>query len=197
VDGPLDWTTWAAQVREKVGGPDLERRLGLAREDGDTLAELQTAVRYADAGYKVELLVAVENKGVKNPDLKVQHAGKDATWVEVKHRVGGSMTKDSLDRAVAAANKQIRGARKEIARRGHIVIDASTVPGLMSPVDVERFLNGKMTNTDSTSPRLLRIDYIEVLYRDPGSGHLTRSSITRGADGRTARVVTEGREERR
>jgi hypothetical protein len=67
----------------------------------------------------------------------------------------------------------------------------------MSPVDVERFLNGKMTNTDSTSPQLLRIDYLEVLYRDPGNGHLMRSSMTRGADGRTARVVTEDCEERR
>jgi hypothetical protein len=197
VDGPLDWTTWTAQVREKLGGPDLERRLQLAREDDATLAELQTAVRYADAGYKVELLVPLENKGVKNPDLKVQYAGKDATWVEVKHRVDGSMTKNFLDDVVKAANEQIRGARKEIADRGHIVIDASTAPGLMSPVDVERFLNGKMTNTDSTSPQLLRIDYLEVLYRDPGNGHLMRSSMTRGADGRTAPVVTEDCEERR
>jgi hypothetical protein len=199
VDRPLDWTSWAAQVREKVAGPDLERRLGLAPTGDASLAELQTAVRYADAGYKVEVLVAVENQGVKNPDLKVQHVSKgDATWVEVKHRGDDDpMTKNFLDDVVTEANKQIKGAHKETAGRGHIVIDASTVPGLMSPVDVERFLNGKMTNTDSTSPRLLRIDYIEVLYRDPGNGHLMRSSMTRGADGRTAQVVTEDCEERR
>jgi hypothetical protein len=196
VDGAVDWTTWTAQVREKVGGPDLERRLGLAREHSPTLAELQTAVRYADAGYEVELLVAVENERVRNPDMKVQHPDWEVpTWVEVKHRAYPALTKNSLNYVITEANKQIRGAGMETVYRGHIVVDASTAPGKITPPEMERFLNGKLTSTDSHAPQLLQIDYIEVLYRDPIHGRLLRSSIMRGSDGRTAAPFTEDCEE--
>jgi hypothetical protein len=197
VDGPVDWTTWAAQVREKVGGPDLERRLGLAREgDSDTLAELRTAVRYADAGYEVELLVALENEGVSNPDMRVRHPDWEVpTWVEVKHRAYPALTYNSLNYAITQANKQIRGAGIEKVRRGHIVVDASTAPGRMTPAQMEQFLNGKLTGIDSRSPQLLQIDYLEVLYRDPTDGALLRSSIMRGSDGQTTAPFTEDCEE--
>ncbi len=196
-DGSIDFNAWEERLRDKGVGGDLEGRLARARAgEADVIAELRTAERYADAGYRTDLAAPQENAGIRNPDIDTQFPdttppADQPLKVEVKSRTENPLTRNSLNTSIDVANDQIRQAGPG-GGRGDIVVDASEAPPGMTSEDVGARLRGKMRGAPGEPGAQLRsIDYLEVVYRDPADGLLKRTFMVRTTDGTVNGPFTE------
>lgn len=195
-DGEIDWAAWRARLASKGIRGDLDARINRAMtatgsDRTSAVAELQAAERYADAGYRVDLIEA-DNRpdvpGIRYPDMTVRAPGSDAPiHVEVKSATQ-PISMDRLGSTFRSANAQIKGAEgsaQSAQQTGDIVYDGSSAPGQgLDQSGVEQFLRKGVTET-----QFRQVRYAEVIYRD--GGILKRSFIIRNPDGSVGPVMTQ------
>ena len=202
--GSIDFAAWEARLRAKgiKGLPDSELVKKITEAGAgnkDSQAELRLAERYADAGYKVEIVRPKAETPAGDtpvideplsPDLRIQLPGETtAARVDVKFREPGKpITKNNLNSRINHANDQIRQSHEG---HGDIISDCSEAgPGGLDRTGIENYLNGKMSgNRTDPNARLSNVDYLEIIYRD--GPVLKRSFMVRTADGNVNGPYTE------
>jgi hypothetical protein len=174
VKGDID----AIIARAKVGGADAQAAAG----------ELRSFERAQIRGHQVEVLTPPAgpgaHQGQKTPEAKLEH-GAAQFALETKTATEPP-AQGTVNKHVDKAYKQIKASNL----LGQISLDWTGVElrysaDFKTATDVERYVNGKMTNG-----QLRQVQYFEIVWKD-GSGETWVTSRARGADGAVGSVTTE------
>jgi len=197
LEGPLDATgaldvdAWVRQLKANGVAGDLDaiaaRAKGAGHDAIAARAELRAAARAFSRGEDVEMLTPPSGPGaptgVKTPEAKLQGASGEAR-MEVKAATEPPV-KTTVNAQVDKAYDQIKRSGKP----GEIALDWSETDlgasaDFKGASDIERFLNGKMTDG-----RLRQVRRIDVVWKD-ASGKTWITSRLRGADGKVGPITT-------